>query len=112
MNNECLFELTINNSFIEFLTYQVKGVLQCNFDCKHLASNTFFSNSSGCCDCTKDFIIHSTFKNYFIKLYQWFKQIEFYSETKQCIDNPDYFFHPIDMVKVTNTLRNSLKQMK
>lgn len=107
MNNECLSELLTNNSFIEFLTYQVKGVLQYNFDCKHFFSNTFFIK--GCRECTREFIIHSTFKNYFIKLYQWFKQIQTHQETKQSIDNPYYFFHPIDIINVTNTLRNSLK---
>ena len=107
--NSCNISILLKDtSYIEFLTYQIKGVLQCDFNCQHLSLNNFFP--SGCCECTCDFIKHSTFKNYFENLYQWFKQIEIYPETKQCIDHNEYFFHPINLVHCLETIQDYLKQ--
>lgn len=97
-----------DKSFIKFLTHQVKGVFSINFDCNHAKSDCFdfliLQDSSGCCECTKDFIEHSNHNEYIENLHQWFKQIETHQH------NSEYFFHPINMIKCFQTIGNYLTQ--
>lgn len=106
-----LSDLWMDRSFLEFLTYQVKGVFNNSFDCQHnnYRVSTFEdccdSNLQGCCDCTREFIKHSTFKIYFEKLYKWFKQIK----TRQNNNHYDYLFHPLNIIWCFKAIQYYLK---
>ena len=103
-------ELVKNKSFIKFLTHQVKGVFSNHFDCEHFQSDSLTSLKLQCCyECTRDFTRHSTQGNYFINLYNWFKQNETENETEtknQFGDNNQYSFYPIDTIKCFKTIFN------
>ena len=63
--------LTKDKPFLFFLKHQVKGVFDNDCICYHNSS------SNQCIECTGEIIKHSKYKEYFNKLYNWFKELNF-----------------------------------
>lgn len=114
--------LTKDKLFLTFLTCQVKGVfnntdLFCNHynQEKNKKQNNLQNNK--CIYCLRTFIKHSEFKEYFKKLYNWFKHSNFdidknteiYFETIHCYLNPkeiSYFCSEwLDDIYMTNEIQ-------
>ena len=76
---DIIYSLTKDKPFLLFLKHQVKGVFDNNCVCYHNPS------SNQCIECTGDVIKHSNYKEYFSKLYNWFKELK--TETPNDIVN-------------------------
>ena len=120
-SSETLNILLENELYLSFLTNQVKGIFN-HFHCNHLSlldyssdvlsdvlSAVLSTSSASCTDCTKDFIKCSEFKEYFIILYDWFKQENFQNNNNNIDFSDSGLFYPTDIINCFKSIHNHLK---
>ena len=96
------YEILYNDkTFLSFLKHQVQGVFN-HIDCDHLPLESL--GDVFCFQCIQEFIKSSSFKNYFISLYNWFQQCNTNSE----LINNNRFFQPKDIVNCFKSIHNYL----
>ena len=98
-------KLLKDHYFLLFLKHHIKGVFD-NFFCNHN------QDSLTCFYCIKEFIGYSQYKDYFEKLYNWFKQNYNHNDSSSKIvetnDHHDFYFHPVDIIKCFKSIHDYL----